>query len=207
MINPLKGATNYINQQVSKQADRLPPFTTPAFRAVDQFIKNTGGMDGWQQRGVLGAAAILTQPFIDLNNKNVDPETRKYSAVKTAVKICIGTGMGVLTRYLFGTALVKNPQFITQNTEKLTQLVNQGKIKQEVISKIKTIKPFIEIPEGKNIDEFQKGVSLFVGCIGTVISTIFVDKPLTNPIMNTALKLFNVADKPKTCEQPKAGAK
>jgi hypothetical protein len=157
--------------------DRLPCFKTPEYLYklnVDKFIKATGGMEGWTQRAVLGGAAIMTQPLIDLNNQSVDKETRKYSAVKTAVKIVIGTSMGVATRYLFGTALAKCPKFIG------------------------TASSFIKTPANVNAADFTKGVSMFVGCIGTVISTFLIDKPLTNPAINAALKFFNVSEKPKT---------
>lgn len=150
----------------------LPIITTPV--SVDSFIRSTGGMEGWAQRGVLGAAAILTQPFIDLNNKDVDKETRKYSAVKTAVKVLIGTSMGMATRYSFGTVLAKWPAFV-------------GNLSNS----------FIKLPT-KNPDQFTTGVSLLVGTVGTVITTFFIDKPLTNPLMNASLKFFNISEKPKT---------
>ncbi|MEI7474672.1 MAG: hypothetical protein WCK67_07815 [bacterium] len=179
-IQGVSGGNNFISgikQNLKAQVAKLPITIETPDGFVDSFIKSTGGMEGWHQRGVLGLAAIATQPFIDLNNKNVDEETRKYSAIKTGVKILIGTGMGVLTRYLFGTALTKWPSFIAQSE-----------------------KAFIKIPKEFNMDQaedFKKGVSTFVGCIGTVISTFLIDKPLTNPVINASLKFFNVAEKPK----------
>ena len=52
-----------------------------------------------EQRLILGATALATQPFIDLNNKDVDEETRKISAARTIAKIIAGTTVGVLVRY------------------------------------------------------------------------------------------------------------
>ena len=52
-----------------------------------------------EQRIILGATALATQPFIDLNNKDVDEETRKISAARTIAKIIAGTTVGVIVRY------------------------------------------------------------------------------------------------------------
>lgn len=52
------------------------------------------------QRLILGATAIVSQPLIDLNNKNVDERTRKVSCAKTFAKIISGTAVGFGVRYL-----------------------------------------------------------------------------------------------------------
>ena len=59
-----------------------------------------------EQRILIGATGLAIQPFIDLNNKNVDKETRKTSAWRTAAKIIAGTIVGVAVRY-WGIAFVK----------------------------------------------------------------------------------------------------
>lgn len=51
------------------------------------------------QRGILGATALLTQPFIDAHNKDVDDKTKKYSVARTIAKIIAGTLTGVAIRY------------------------------------------------------------------------------------------------------------
>lgn len=51
------------------------------------------------QRGILGATALLTQPFIDAHNKSVDEKTRKYSVARTIAKIIAGSLTGVAIRY------------------------------------------------------------------------------------------------------------
>ena len=40
-----------------------------------------------EQRLLLGATALATQPFIDMHNKNVDKETRMMSVARTIAKI------------------------------------------------------------------------------------------------------------------------
>lgn len=52
-----------------------------------------------ENRLILGVTALMSQPFIDLYNKNVDEETRKVSAARTVAKIIAGTSTGVFIRW------------------------------------------------------------------------------------------------------------
>lgn len=51
-----------------------------------------------ENRLILGVTALMSQPFIDLNNKKVDEDTRKISAARTVAKIIAGTLTGVIVR-------------------------------------------------------------------------------------------------------------
>lgn len=51
-------------------------------------------------RFILGVSALMSQPFIDLNNRRVDEKTRKVSAARTIAKIVAGTTTGVIIRWL-----------------------------------------------------------------------------------------------------------
>jgi len=51
-------------------------------------------------RFILGASALMSQPFIDLHNKRVDEKTRKVSAARTIAKIVAGTTTGIIIRWL-----------------------------------------------------------------------------------------------------------
>lgn len=51
-----------------------------------------------EQRLILGASALMSQPFIDGKNRNVDEETRKVSVARTIAKIIAGTATGYLIR-------------------------------------------------------------------------------------------------------------
>lgn len=51
-----------------------------------------------ENRLILGATALVSQPFIDLNNHKVDQETREMSCARTIAKIIAGTLTGVLIR-------------------------------------------------------------------------------------------------------------
>ena len=54
-----------------------------------------------EQRIILGATALATQPFFDYYNKNVDEDTRKVSTARTIAKIIAGTAVGIAVRLLF----------------------------------------------------------------------------------------------------------
>ena len=52
-----------------------------------------------EQRFIQGATALATQPFIDLNNRSADEDTRAVSVARTIGKIVAGTVVGVGVRY------------------------------------------------------------------------------------------------------------
>ncbi|MDR1327587.1 MAG: hypothetical protein LBJ74_04195 [Heliobacteriaceae bacterium] len=51
-----------------------------------------------ENRLILGATALMSQPFIDARNKKVDQETRTVSVARTIAKIIAGTTTGFLIR-------------------------------------------------------------------------------------------------------------
>ncbi len=103
-VNPLQNriiaSTPFKMPNILKKAyNALPSFET----ASDKFmthVENFGQKcTSAHQRGILGATALLTQPFIDAHNKSVDDKTRKYSVARTIAKIVAGTMTGVAIRY------------------------------------------------------------------------------------------------------------
>ena len=64
-----------------------------------KFFKSTGeNISSAEQRLILGASALMSQPFIDAHNKNVDEKTRKVSVARTIAKIIAGTTTGFIIR-------------------------------------------------------------------------------------------------------------
>ena len=51
-----------------------------------------------KQKLITGGTALILQPAIDINNKNVDEKTRKTSCAKTISRLLIGTTTGILIR-------------------------------------------------------------------------------------------------------------
>lgn len=130
---------------------------------LTRHIMNTGTMSSSVHRLLIGSTGLLTRPAIDYYNGDVDVETRKYSAAKTAVKVAITVFNGVLTRYF---------------AEKLgMSLVKKGIIQ----------------PISKNIDPaaFANGAATVTSFLATVLTTFTLDIPLLNAGLNLTLdKLF-----------------
>lgn len=67
----------------------------------ERFIKPAGKVDSYVTRLALGVGALSVEPFVDYySNRNLDDQSRSYSAVKTCAKIIIGTATGVAARFL-----------------------------------------------------------------------------------------------------------
>lgn len=131
-------------------------------RLTRQFLK-TGSMSSSVHRLWIGTTGLLLRPTIDYYNGDVDKETRKYSATKTAVKVAITVFNGVLTRIA---------------AERLGMVL----VKKGVIKPLKA---------GLDSQEFAKGVATVTSFLATVFTTFTLDIPLINAGLNFALdKLF-----------------
>lgn len=126
-------------------------------KATESVMK-LGEMSSSTHRLWIGATALMTRPAIDYFNGDVDKETRKYSAIKTAVKVAITVFNGVLTR-LFAEAIG-------------LRLARRG-----VIKPIHNVDP----------ESFAKGVATVVSFLATVFTTFTLDIPLINSGLNFAL--------------------
>src|SRR5574344_1599060 len=87
-------------------------------------ISKINGINGWQNRAIYGASAIISQPFFDYKNPNVDKTTQKYSLVKTLIKIVVGTSVGIVSRSIFqhwGENLYKKGKFAFCNVSNLDE--------------------------------------------------------------------------------------
>ena len=135
-----------------------------------------------QNRVILGATALMSQPFIDLHNKRVDEETRKVSAARTTAKIIAGTTTGFLVRY-----------YAIKAVEKFTQ----NPIKAE-----KAIESFF-FPKGiahttvKGLQQHKFTIGTFLS-LGIMLFTNFaIDAPLTKYLTNHFVKRINEHEKNK----------
>lgn len=164
--------------------------------------KNTEAIFNWLgkqktpfNRAVIGLVAILTQPWIDLFNKDVDEETRKTSCVRTAAKFAIGTGTGIGVRKIFIDYVV--PQFT--------------KTKEELGNKVKKshhdwLKPSESIIVAKDFERMKRTLSKHREVCGTFIAIavmMLTDPPLTLWTTNFLNKHFNTQNKNKITDKTK----
>lgn len=65
---------------------------------AQRVIEKIGEYSSPHSRLILGITALMTQPFIDWQNKDVDKDTRRVSTARTIGKIIAGTISGVIVR-------------------------------------------------------------------------------------------------------------
>ena len=141
-----------------------------------------------ENRLIMGVTALVSQPFIDLNNKDVDESTRIVSCAKTLGKIIAGTTTGVLIRHL--TIKLATAMSRTEEEFKLPGC----KIKP---TKFNTILTTINHkPDKPYYNQYRKALGTFIG-IGVMLITNFaIDMPLTNFLTNFFTKKFKETKKP-----------
>ena len=137
-----------------------------------------------QQRIAIGSSALIFQPIIDFNNKNVDKETRKVSALRSASKAVIGTLTGLLVRGVCMKA-VEHSFAKKDSAQKIIR--ESGKIVLDEAKIYNTFKKGFESLGNVDPSELSKALKRVPSIIGTIIAlgimiiTNFVlDAPLTN---------------------------
>lgn len=145
------------------------------------------------QRLILGLTAVALQPPFDLNNKNVDEKTRKFSCARTVAKIIAGTSVGVAVRY----ACIK-----------IVDLMCQENIKKEAGAGIKTAIKNLRVallPKVENLGIDKVLLEKYKGTLGTIIATfvmlftnVAIDAPLTKLLTNKFIKRYIDKDAAKT---------
>lgn len=134
-----------------------------------------------EQRLIQGATALMTQPFIDLNNKNVDEDTRMMSVARTLAKIIAGTTVGVLVRQ-GSISLIK-----AMSQYKFNPMVTTGSKLQKVstlrslfLPVFKTVgSAMTEQAAKEEMNLYRKGMGTFVGTMAGLITNFLIDAPAT----------------------------
>ncbi len=98
-IPGINSVHNFARSTIYKLVDAMPAVTINSKKLSDSIKWAGQHISSPQNRLILGATALMSQPFIDLNNKRVDEETRKTSAARTVAKIIAGTTTGFFVRY------------------------------------------------------------------------------------------------------------
>ncbi len=148
-----------------------------------------------EQRIILGATALATQPFIDLNNKSVDKETRKTSAARTVAKIIAGTLVGVGVRYAGIKFIKNNCKYIIENG-KILPVKGKSFFLPSIKKMVHGLKKTAN--SGLNIAEFEKRMDKYIKAMGTLAATIamigtnfLLDAPLTKWLTKVFVNMVN----------------
>lgn len=164
-------------------------------KALSSVVKKFSEFSSPEQRLILGVSALFTQPFIDLNNKRVNEDTRLMSFSRTLSKIVIGTIVGVLVRK----ECIKFAHKYT-NMEVIDKLGGVGKY---AIAKSKDsfLSPeFVRTYNEIYKDNYVNAIGTFMGIAVSLVTNFLIDAPLTQIFTNKCYKyLKNKGDE----QQPK----
>ncbi len=166
---------------VSTFVSRIPQMTVKGERA-NKAIKWIGkNISSPENRFILGATALMSQPFIDLSNKKVDEDTRKVSAARTVAKIIAGTATGVLIR-----------SGCIHAVNAFTKLPRE--IRPDM--KFKTLRTLLTPSEKvcKNLAEYKNAMGTIIATVVMMFTNFLIDAPLTKFLTNKFVdKIHNKA--------------
>lgn len=123
-----------------------------------------------ENRLIMGATAIVTQPAIDYYNHKVDEDTRVVSRNRTIAKIIAGTGVGILVR---GSCY--------NLVSKMTNAEGNRKYSKALIPK-EYLKEAIENP--KLLKNYRSALSMGVAILAMCVTNFVGDAPITVYLTN-----------------------
>ena len=147
--------------------DVIPSAT---FKDGGKRVENWKGIDELMSRPaenrlIMGATALLTQPAIDYYNHRVDEETRRVSRNRTVAKIVAGTGVGILVR-----------GFCYNVVSKMTDIESESKLSKSLIPK-KYLEEAIANP--KFLKNYRSALSMGVAILAMCVTNFVLDAPIT----------------------------
>lgn len=141
-----------------------------------------------EQRLILGATALATQPLIDLKNKDVDEQTRLTSVARTIAKIVAGTVVGVIVRYAGiqgAKAFTKYDKVMNpENKKEVLKIIRDPKRGQLVPLFINDMMkfPIDEALLDKKFQKYTKAMGIFAATVAMVFTNFLCDAPLTKAL-------------------------
>jgi len=149
-----------------------------AQKAVEWIGKN---LSSAENRLILGASALMTQPFIDAANKDVDAETRRYSICRTVAKIIAGTFTGFTIRKL----CIKSIDAFTKMPSEIKPDASFKKLRSCLLPTLKHT--------AEELAQYKNALGTLMA-LGVMLFTNFlIDAPLTKFLTN----VFTGKTKPK----------
>lgn len=156
-------------------------FTVSSDKAINAYTWIGKKLSSAENRLILGASALMTQPFIDAANKDVDEETRRYSICRTVAKIIAGTFTGYSIRKL----CIKS---IDAFTKLPTEITPDMKFKRLRSCLLPTIKATAE-----ELSQYKNALGTLMALGVMMFTNFLIDAPLTKWMTN----LFVGISKPK----------
>lgn len=163
-----KSVQKFANSAEQKIYDVMP---TKVFgENGDKFFKAAGReISSAENRLILGVTALMSQPFIDFYNRDIDDETRKIAVCRTIAKIIAGTVTGFTVRK--GTiALIKACSKAPAPNIKKWQTLFTPKD----VTKVDT----------EDFKQYQNALGTFVSLGVMMFTNFMIDAPLTKYLTN-----------------------
>ncbi|MBP3924204.1 hypothetical protein J6E39_03070 [bacterium] len=166
----------------------IPNFQFKNKKTIDTFDKIGQKISSAENRLILGATALMSQPFIDASNKSVDEDTRKVSVARTIAKIVVGTTTGFLIR--------KGCIKLIKSSSKLENSVDKfgKKIKLDKFNTFFSPKG-VKSDKTEAYSQYQNALGTIVALVVMMITNFAIDAPLTKLLTN---KLVSKIDQRKT---------
>ena len=137
-----------------------------------------------EQRLIVGVTALALQPALDLNNKDVDEDTRILAASKSFGKIIAGTTSGVLVRLAF----IKLGEYLTKPGKLLDPLkdLSTSKIKEyakHFPNAFKSANQKLLIKDSV-VKQYSKTVGNYMAVAALLVTNFLWDAPVTKKLTN-----------------------
>ncbi|MBD5401901.1 hypothetical protein HDR58_03740 [bacterium] len=169
------GSKNFISRTTNALSQRIVnamPNMTVSSQSTLNAVKWVGQkISSPQNRLILGASALMTQPFIDLSNKKVDEETRKVSAARTVAKIIAGTLTGVAVR----SGCIHGIDAFTKFASEVTPNMKFARLRT------------LFTPNGvvlHDLNQYKKSLGTIVSLFVMLVTNFLIDAPLTKFLTN-----------------------
>ena len=170
-IGRISASANYVTTAI---AGAMPAGTVISKKA-NRVISWIGQkISSPQNRLILGATALMSQPFIDLHNRKVDEDTRKVSAARTVAKILAGTTTGFLVRY----GCIKAIDYCSMLPEQISKTAR--------FPKLRTFFTPDAALSGvlKNLGHYKKALGTIISLLVMTFTNFAIDAPLTKYLTN-----------------------
>lgn len=184
------GSINLIGQMLGAMSNtmlpRIPNMTISNSRILKDINTVGAKFSSPENRLILGASALMTQPFIDASNKKVDEETRKVSVARTIAKIIAGT----LTGYFVRAGCIK---LIDSMTKLPTEIANA----KTFSGKMRTLFTPDAAKSGilKDLTKYKNSLGTILALGVMVFTNFLIDAPLTKYLTNKFVDYIHKNDK------------
>ena len=168
-----KGVQENVRRVKQSAFDLLPDVTYNRPKAI-KLIEDIGrDISSAENRLILGVTALMSQPFIDARNKQIDEETRRVSVCRTISKIIVGTATGYMVRK----GCIK-------------MIKNWSQLPGENVPKYKTLftPKSAHSTNTEAFKQYQNALGTVAALMVMLITNFAVDAPWTKSLTNVLVK-------------------